>query len=495
MEKGADLLIVNPGARTQMYGSLGLKLSAIEPPLWCALIASFVRENGYKVGILDAEVENLSPEQTARKIAEINPRLAYIMVLGINPSASSTPKMTATGELLRAIWEHAPDVVTMIGGLHPSALPEQTLRDEAVDFLCQGEGFYTVLELVKRLKSGTRPLEYRIPGLWYRSNGEVKSNPLAPLVNPGELPMAAWDLLPMEKYRAHNWHCFAHLEQRQPYGIIYTSIGCPYNCTYCNIHALYNNKPGIRYRSPENVVAEIDYLVKNYNIKNIKFVDELFALKEDRVARICDLIIQKGHDLNIWAYARVDTVNERMLKKMKQAGINWLCYGFESGNKEVRKSVAKKYGQDKVMDAVAMTHAAGIHIIANFMFGLPDDDMETMRETLETAKELNCEYINFYAVMAYPGSKLYDDAIRDGLPLPGTWHGFGQYSEDILPLPTKHVSAETVLRFRDEAFAEYFNNPEYLKMIEEKFGTEVVKHIKDMLSIRIVRKLTAEKVS
>lgn len=493
MENRVDLLMVNPGAKTQMYGSLGLALSAIEPPLWCALIASFVREHGYKVAVLDAEAENLSPEQTACKIAAINPRLAHIMVLGINPSASSTPKMPAAGALLQSTREHAPEVVTIIGGLHPSALPEQTLRDEAVDFLCQGEGFYTVLELVKLLKSDIPPREYRIPGLWYRSNGEIKSNPPAPLVNPDELPMAAWDLLPMDKYRAHNWHCFAHPNQRQPYGIIYTSIGCPYNCTYCNIHALYNNKPGIRYRSPENVVAEIDYLVKNYNIKNIKFIDELFALKEDRVSRICDLLIEKGHDLNIWTYARVDTINERMLAKMKQAGINWLCYGFEAGNKEVRKSVAKNYGQDKMLDAVAMTHAAGIHIIANFMFGLPDDDVETMRETLETAKELNCEYINFYAVMAYPGSKLYDDAVKDGVPLPDTWHGFGQYSEDTLPLPTKHVPAEAVLRFRDEAFVEYFSNPKYLKMIEEKFGAEVVQHIKDMLSIRIVRKLTAVK--
>ena len=303
--------------------------------------------------------------------------------------------------------------------------------------------------------------------------------------------MAAWDLLPMDKYRAHNWHCFEHIDQRQPYAVIYTSLGCPFNCTYCNIHALYNGNPGIRFRRPEKVVEEIDFLVRNYKVKNIKFLDELFAIREDRVMRICDLIIQGGYDLNIWAYARVDTISERMLKKMKQAGINWLCFGFESASEQVRKGVAKKTEQDITRKAIEMTRDAGIYILGNFIFGLPDDNLETMRETLEMAKDFNFEYVNFYTAMAYPGSQLYDDAIKQGIKLPEEWHGYGQYAAETLPLPTKYLSAADVLRFRDNAFREYFSNPQYLAMIKEKFGNRVVEHVADMLGHQIRRKLVS----
>ncbi|MCK4431297.1 MAG: cobalamin-dependent protein, partial [Candidatus Aminicenantes bacterium] len=265
MTRELDLLLVNPGARKQVYGKLSSSLSGIEPPLWCGLIASFIREHGYSVKIIDAEAENWSPEYTAGKIAEYNPLLTGIIVLGSNPSAASTPKMTATSELLTALKKKTPHIKTILGGLHPSALPERTLKEEDVDFVCQGEGFYTILQLLDVLKSGKEMRNYEIKGLWYIKEGKVASNHRAPLIkNLDELPLTAWDLLPMGKYRAHNWHCFEHIDQRQPYAVIYTSLGCPFNCNYCNIHALYNGKPGIRFRSPEKVVGEIDFLVRDY---------------------------------------------------------------------------------------------------------------------------------------------------------------------------------------------------------------------------------------
>jgi anaerobic magnesium-protoporphyrin IX monomethyl ester cyclase len=483
-----DLLLVNPGARAQVYGQLGSSLAGIEPPLWCALLAAFVREHGHTVKIFDAEAENWSPQGTADKIAAENPRLTAVIVLGSNPSASSTPKMTAVGELLRSLHEKAPRLRTVLGGLHPSALPVLTLQEEPVDYVAQGEGFFTILELLEALKAGNEPEEGQIPGLWYRQNRKVIPGPRAALVDPDTLPLAAWDLLPMDRYRAHNWHCFAHIDQRQPYAFIFTSLGCPYNCNYCNIHALYNDKPGIRFRSPEKVVEEIDLLNRKYGIRNIKFMDELFAIKEDRVNRLCDLIIRGGYDLNIWAYARVDTVNEAMLKKMKQAGINWLCYGFESASRRVRDGVAKKTEQDMTQRAIEMTREAGIYILANFIFGLPDDDLETMQETLDMAREYNFEYVNFYMAMAYPGSQLYLDAMKNGVRLPESWHGYGQFSTEALPLPTRYLSPAEVLRFRDNAFREYFTNPGYLTMTKKKFGQEVVDHISDMLNNEIRRK-------
>jgi anaerobic magnesium-protoporphyrin IX monomethyl ester cyclase len=483
-----DLLLINPGARAQVYRSLANSLAAIEPPIWCGLLAAFVGGKGFSVKIIDADAENLSPAQTADRTSGYNPVLAAIVVLGANPSASSTPKMTAAGEIASELKKRDPRIKIIFIGLHPSALPEQTLNEEKTDFVCQGEGFHTLIELLPVLKSNNASGDYKIPGLWYRREGGVVSNLPASLVNPDDLPMAAWELLPMDKYRAHNWHCFEHLDQRQPYAVIYTSLGCPFNCSYCNVRALYNDKPGIRFRSPEKVVGEIDFLVNKYGIKNLKILDELFALGEERVRRICDLIIRGGYDLNIWAYARVDTVNERMLKEMKKAGINWLAYGFESASDVVRQGVSKKTKQETTNQAIETTRRAGIYIIGNFIFGLPDDNLETMQQTLEMAKEYNFEYVNFYTAMAYPGSQLYTEAVKQGIQLPGSWTAYGQYAEDTLPLPTRYLAASEVLRFRDGAFKEYFSNPEYLASISEKFGPEAVEHVKEMLKHEIRRK-------
>ena len=490
MTEKLDLLLVNLGGRGQIYGDLASSLSGIEPPIWCGLIAAFVREHGYSVKIIDSEAENWSPEHTAEKIADYNPLLAGIIVLGSNPSAASTPKMTVTSELLTALKNITPNTKTILGGLHPSALPEQTLREEKPDFVCRGEGFYTILELLDVLKGNKETKNYYIKGLWYIKDNEVISNGWGKLVqNLDELPFIAWDLLPMEKYRAHNWHCFDHIDQRKPYAVIYTSLGCPFNCTYCNIRSMYDGQPGIRFRSPKRVVEEIDFLVQNYKVQNIKILDEIFVLKGNHVMEFCDLIIQRGYKLNIWAYARIDTVNKKLLKKMKQAGINWLAYGIESGSKKVRDGVNKgRFGQNKIKKAIEITKAAGIYIIGNFIFGLPDDDLKTMQETLNMAKEFNFEYVNFYTTMAYPGSQLYEDALQKDIKLPETWHGYSQYSEDTLPLPTKHLSSAEVLRFRDNAFKEYYKNPKYIKMIREKFGPKVVRHINEMLKHEIYRK-------
>ena len=478
--KKLDLLLVKPGGRLNLFGELASKLSGFAPPLDIGLIAGFVRQKGYSVKIIDADAEFLAPEEVVEKIIEYNPVLVGIF--------AHTIRMMYVSKTLKIIREKAPYIKTLLGGRHPSSLPEKTFLDEEPDFLCQGEAFYTLLKLLEILKSGKNEENYKINGLWYKRNGKVISNPPAPLIKDlDELPLIAWDLLPVEKYRAHNWHCFDNLKEREPYAIIHTSLGCPFNCTYCCVNTVYG-KPGIRLRSPEKVIEEIDYLVKNYKVKNIRIVDDLFTYKPERVIKICDLIIQRGYDLNMWCYGRVDTVNELMLKKMKKAGINWICFGLEAGHEKVREGVFKRINPDSLTKGIRLTQEAGIYIIANFIFGLPDDNLETMQKTLDMAKEFNFEYVNFYVAMAWPGSKLYEDAVQNKLRLPETWSGYAQLSEDTLPLPTKYCSAKEVLRFRDKAFVEYFSNPKYLEMINKKFGSEVVEHIKGMLTKKINRK-------
>jgi radical SAM superfamily enzyme YgiQ (UPF0313 family) len=453
-------------------------------------MAGFIRSHGYAVKIIDAEAENWPPDKVAQKALEIDPLLTAILVFGANPSASSTPKMTAVSDTVGALKTAVPQLKIIIGGIHPSALPGQTLQEEGVDFVYQGEGFNTVLKLLDVIKSGKEPAYNEIEGLWYRVNGEITSTPGPPLINNLDaIYSVAWDLLPMEKYRAHNWHCFDRLDSRSPYAVIYTSLGCPFKCNFCNIHALYG-KPGIRFRNPERVIDEIDYLVKNYKMSNLKIADELFVFKRKHVVDICNLIIKNDFKLNIWCYARIDTVDQELLFLMKRAGINWIAYGIESANNRVRQDVSKRIDQQQIQETIEMTHAANINIMGNFIFGLPEDDHESMTQTLEMAKTLDFDYVNFYAAMAYPGSQLYIDALSQGTTLPEHWHGYGQYSEETLPLPTRYLTGGEVLRFRDQAFLDYFSNPQYLDKIQNKFGKEAVQHIKVMLSHKINRLYT-----
>lgn len=493
MSKNVDIVLIKTNSQKKIYQDLSEDFTGIEPPLWLALTAATLREQGFSVVAIDAEAKDLTIKETIQKTLEHKPTLVAIVVSGTNPSAS-TMNMIGASEVLGQFKEVAPHIPIVLSGLHPSALPERTMREESTDFVIEGEGFSTYAELLKALKEG-RKLgdDFPIKGLWYKKNGKIISNPHASNVaDLGTLPMPAWDLLPMARYRAHNWHCFESIDEREPYGVIYTSLGCPFSCSFCCINVTFGGS-GIRYRPPQKVAEEIDFLVKNYGVKNIKILDEIFVLKSAHVIELCDRIIALNHNLNFWVYGRIDTAREDLLKKMKEAGMNWIAYGIESGSKKVRDGVSKgRFDQEMIKKVVKMTHDAGMYIVANFIFGLPDDDEETMQETLDLAKELNCEYSNFYCAMAYPGSQLYKDAVAQGMPLPRTWAGYSQFSEETFPLATKHVSGAQVLRFRDRAFDDYYGDPKYLNMMMEKFGSRTVEHIKKMCSVKLRRKYAGE---
>lgn len=492
-----DLLLVNPNSRMKVYQSLGKKLAAIEPPVWAGLIATFVRKRGYSVEVLDAEAEGISDEETARRVAEAAPVLVAVIVYGHQPSAS-TQNMPAAGSVCREVKRIAPWAKTILVGGHVAALPERTLREEEADFVSGGEGLYTIVELLQAIKA--RESDFgKVRGLWYREGKEIRSAPPAPLVVnlDDEMPELAWDLLPMKLYRAHNWHCFGQLK-REPYAALYTTLGCPYHCTFCCIQAPFKSGERVlgyreqvnsyRFWGPESVVAQIDTMVNKYGVRNIKIADEMFVLTPRHVNAICDLLIQRGYDLNIWAYARVDTVRDRMIDKLRRAGFTWLAFGIESASEHVRDDIQKGFEQEQVFNTIKSVRAAGINVIGNYIFGLPEDDLQSMQATLDLASELNCEFANFYSTMAYPGSPLYQIALREKWPLPEKWSGYSQHSVDTLPLPTKYVPAGEVLQFSDRAFEIYFTSPRYLSMVERKFGVEIITQIQEMTSYKLQRK-------
>jgi radical SAM superfamily enzyme YgiQ (UPF0313 family) len=497
MTRQLDLVLIHPGNRTQIYQSLGSSLSAIEPPVWASLMATYTRKRGYSVCVLDAEAENLGPAETAARVADMDPLLCAIVVYGHQPSAS-TQNMTAAGAICTAIKQNNPETKVLLVGGHVASLPERTLKEESADFVCSGEGPVTLVGLLEAMKS-VNPEYSSVCGLWYREEDQqIRSTPPAPLCKDldREMPELAWDLLPMKKYRAHNWHCFGDLE-RQPYASLYTTFGCPYHCSFCCIQAPFKSGEKVagwkesvnsyRFWSPAAVITQIDKLVNQYGVRNIKIADEMFVLNPRHVLGISDAIIERGYNLNIWAYARVDTVKDDMLDKLKRAGFNWLAFGIEAASERVRDDVDKGFGQDEIFRTIEKVRDAGINVIANYIFGLPEDDLESMQSTLELALELNCEFANFYSAMAYPGSQLYNQALKEGWLLPETWSGYSQHSYDALPLPTKYLSGAEVLRFRDQAFHAYFHSAPYLAMINRKLGPKTAEQIRQMTSHKLER--------
>jgi len=482
-----NVVLINPPSRSG-YGDLADDLSAIEPPAWCRMIAGYLRDRGFRVFIIDADGERLSADDIGNAIARMAspPRIACVVVHGHQPSAS-TQLMGAAEEVCRAIKIRMADVSTMVVGGHPSALPVRTLLEcSDFDYACVGEGPITI----ERLLQGDK-LAF-VPGLVWRNyaSGEVVVNSRAPLLPIDDLRGNAWYMLPpLSQYRAHNWQCLDGWP-RSPYASIYTTLGCPYSCHFCMINAPFDSH-AYRMRQPQHVAAEIVRLYRQFGVRTFKIVDEMFILNPRHYGEICNGIIEAGigDDINIWAYARVDTVRSDRLAQLRNAGFRWLALGIESASAYVRDGARKRLKNDDIIGVVRAIQAVGINVIGNFIFGLPDDDFSSMRATLALAQELNCEFANFYSAMAYPGSPLYAEAVREGWDLPSTWDGYSQHGYETRPLATRALAARDVLAFRDQAFDAYFGSARYTDMIGRKFGDTALMQLKKMREHAIPRGL------
>ena len=502
-----DVLFVAPNSSQAAYQDLADVYSAIEPPTWALLLAQACRSNGFGVGILDADAERLTPEQGAKRIAEVNPRLICFVVYGQNPN-SGTTNMVGAIALARELRKTDPQYPICFVGSHTSALPREVLAYSCVDFVLLNEGVYAIQNL---LRTNLKDDLSKVKGIGFKRDGDAILNS-PEMVVPSErmdidLPGYAWDLLPMKQrpldmYRAHFWHVGFNHTKRTPFAAIYTSLGCRYGCDFCMINIINRvdndsevsaaSSKGMRFWSSDFVIRELQNLAA-LGVTNVRLSDEMFFL--DR--RYFDPIVSSNdvHELglNMWAYARVDTVREKYLENFRKSGINWLALGIESGNQLVRKEVSKGTFKDVNIRSVCKSiRDSGINVISNYIFGFPDEGFDEMNETLSLAIELNTEMANIYACQALPGSPLYNLARKQGWALPDSFDGYGFLSYECQPLPTKYLTAAEVLKFRDEAWSTYFSNPKYLDLVEIKFGSEERKNLESMATLKLKRRLLGD---
>jgi radical SAM superfamily enzyme YgiQ (UPF0313 family) len=216
----------------------------------------------------------------------------------------------------------------------------------------------------------------------------------------------------------------------------------------------------------------------------------MFFLNKKYFEPLLDNIIDRQLSFNMWAYSRIDTVKDIYLEKFKKAGINWLALGIEAAKQEIRKEISKgTFKNVNIRKVCKDIQNSDINVISNFIFGFPDDTIESMQETLNLALEINAETANFYPCQALPGSPLYLRAIKEGWNLPKSPEGYAFLSYECEPLPTKYCTSAEVLQFRDNAWNTYFTNPPYLDLVEKKFGIEQRKNIEEMSKIKLKRKL------
>ena len=502
-----DILFVHPNASEKIYQGLAKNNAAIEPPIWAAMLANSVRAKGFKPEILDAEVEKLDYISAAKRITEYKAKIVCFVVYGQQPSASSQNMegATATAKELKNLDPNT--FIVFVGG-HVAALPLETMdKESCIDAVCQNEGVYTLHALLSLSKLNESELK-RVPGLVFRNSDNLiimnESSPIVPKdMLEQDLPGMAWDLLPaLSKYRTAGWHSWSNDTEKQPFAAIYTSLGCPYTCSFCMINIINRTKQGpnissedsnsFRWWSPDFIIKQFDYIASQ-GVRNVKIADELFVLNPNHFGKICDLIIERGYNFNIWAYSRVDTCKPKYLDKLAKAGVKWLGLGIENPNNELRKEIHKDGFQEvKVLDLINNIRDAGINIGGNYIFGLPFDTKESMQATLDFALENPTEMTNMYSAMAYPGSPLHNQARLFGTELPSTYSGYSQHSYDTLNLSNENLTSAEILAFRDKAFDTYHASPKYMELVKDKFGDKAVNELNETKKIKLNRKLLGD---
>lgn len=432
------VLFVNPPQTASKYKFMGV----IAPPLGIAYMAGVLQENNIDVEILDASAEDMDFKDVEKELLKRKPDLVALTAL--------TPTIGRALETAQVVKETLPDSIVVMGGYHPTFNFIETLEDENVDIVIRGEGEYIMLNLVQALENQSSL--HDVKGIVFedKNSKEIVVNPEAPLIqNLDELPFPALNLLPMKKYRL--------LDMDTHMTTMITTRGCPMQCSFCSSAAMHGKK--IRERSVENIVDEIEYLKTNYDIDTIAFMDDTFTLKKRKVMAICDEILKRNIEIMWGCTSRVDTLDEKLLKKMKEAGCITIFIGVESADQQQLDNMCKNTTIAKIENAFKIAHNLKIRTIASVALGMPGDTKEIMNKTVKFVHKLKPNYAIYSLATPYPGTKFYKEAFEKNLIKIKDW---SKYTLITPILETIDCSLNDMRKIQAKAFMKFYLRPHYI---------------------------------
>ena len=445
---GMKVLLVNPpwlSSSKEKSNSVD-ELHSVSPPLGLAYLAGVLENHDVEIEILDSPVTKMTLSQTVRSIISADPQ-----VVGVT---ATTPTMINASRLLQEVKRSRPEVTTILGGAHVSAVPIETLREFPwIDLGVVGEGESTILEIMQNQKRGKRDLS-RIKGIAYRDANKVCLTPPRPLIEDlDSIPFPARYLLP--PLSSYSFVVGSYKES--PTTTMISSRGCPYGCLFCDKSVMGRT---YRTRSARNVVDEMEILIDDYGIKEIKFWDDLFTLDSDRVIKICREIKNRHLEISWSCDARVDAVSEEILREMKSAGCWLIDFGLESGNQAILDGIGKGITLEQSKKAVQLAKKHGLSVRGYFILGLPNENLDTIEDTIRFSRSLGLDLAQFSLATPFPGTRLFEEAQNEGLVRNIDWRTYRCYKADPVYIPRELTHEQLASAFR-KAYREFYFRPSY----------------------------------
>ncbi len=394
------VLLISPPTRSvvkEVVGTAG-------PPLGLAYLAAVARDAGWEPMIIDGLTEDLTPSELEDRIRKFQPD-----VVGLT---ATTPAIYDAYEAARIAKRVNPNALVLIGGPHATFTADEVLREcEQIDIVVMGEGEETFKQILDRFEKNKGYED--ILGIAYRKNNIVKINPPRPLIRDlDNLPIPAYDLLPMEKY----------VVEGVRYAAIMTSRGCPYNCIFCSSSLQFGKK--WRAHSPERVLEELRILREKFRVREIEFLDDTFTLNPKRAIDLSRKIVEEGLDISWSASSRVNTFNRSVGEAMHKAGAHTIYFGIESGSDKTLKFIGKGITRQQAIDAVKAAKEVELNALGSFVIGFPYETEEDIRSTIRFANKVNVDLAQFTIATPYPGTRLWEIAVRENLLLTRNWRRF-----------------------------------------------------------------------
>jgi len=444
------VLLVNPPTINHIKSVLPEVIEeerGFNPPLGLLYLAGYIQKFSPSVNlkISDFQAEKSDYKKIEEVIKKFFPDVIGITVMSFN--------LIDAYEIAKIAKKINPNIKIAMGGPHVNIFGEETLALGEVDFIVLGEGEKIFNELINNLDD-TKKLK-TILGLIFRDDANNIINTGLPklIANLDDIPLPARNLIDNNRYSSI-------LGTSKLVTTMITSRGCPYKCLFCDRPHLGKI---FRARSAQSVVEEIEDCLK-YGIKEILMYDDTFTINKQRVLDICDLIIQKKLDIKWDIRARVNTVDEEILKKLKKAGCVRIHYGVESGTQKILDTLRKGITLKQIEDAFALTKKIGIETLAYFMIGNPGETKNDIKETIKFAKKINPDYVHITATIPFPATDLYGMALSQKIIKEDIWKKFAENpSANFVPsLWNENLTNDELNKLIKRAYKQFYFRPTYI---------------------------------